>query len=282
MLLLENNKIKIISDYSDGKTATQLAKEFGVNHWSITNLLKKNNIKIRNCNDLRIKYNELFFETESDELYYFWGFILGDGSLSITKGRAACITITLQESDISILEKFCNWLHIDISNIKHYTQKKNGRTYCRLCIFSDNIKSNLSKYGIVKRKTYNAIIPNIPQKYIIPFILGLLDADGHISFIPNKKYEIEIVGHPLIMDWYVSQITSLGYDGDIKYQYPKNKWKRVRVRRKNDAINLMKLLNVTKYYHLLLERKWKNANDFLSNKLIIIDNRYKTPHIMKL
>ena len=276
MDILERNKKQIISEYLNGKAATRIARDYNVNHATIIYLLKKEGIKIRTVKDLRIKYNEDFFTTKSNELYYFWGFILGDGNLSIQKNRPTHIDITLQEEDISILEKFCNWLNISTSNIKHYTQKKNGRTYCRLCIYSDNIKGDLSRYGIVARKTYNAITPNIPKKYMRPFILGLLDADGHISLDPIKKiYGIEIVGHPIIMDWYEKQLRSFGYKGDAKYQFPKGKWKRIRMRRKGDFFNLIGLLKIQRYYPLLLERKWKNANDFLNGDLDIIDFRLR-------
>ena len=94
--------------------------------------------------------------------------------------------------------------------------------------------------------------------------MGLLDADGHITFKYGKSYDIDCVGNPTLMDWYTKQIISIGFKGDIKYSYPKNKWKRIRVRRKNDVINLSKLLNIKKYYHFLLKRKWVDIFNYLN------------------
>lgn len=255
---LDSYRNEIIDDYKSGTTATYLAKKYDISNWSIKNILIKNNIKIRSSSDLRIKYNDLFFENKSDELYYFWGFILGDGCLATDKKRK-WITISLNEKDIEILERFCDWLHIEYDNIKHYKYN-----VCRLNIYSDAFKQDLLKFGIVSNKTYNPIIPNIEKEYIIPFLLGLLDADGHIDFKYGKSYNIDIVGNPVIMNWYNQQINLLGYNGDIKYFYPKKKWKRIRVRRKNDVINLSKIFNIKKYYHLLLKRKWIDIFNYLN------------------
>jgi hypothetical protein len=232
-------------------------------------MLRKNSIEMRPYGK-RMKYNENFFTNDSDELYYFWGFILGDGHLYV-KHKRNILSITIQQSDVSILENFCKWLKIANSNIKHYKQP-NGRTYDRFCIYSNYLNNDLSKYGIVLRKTYNPTLPDIPTQYIKPFILGLLDADGHMNFPPNKtgknNFGIELVGHPLIMDWYMSKLTAIGYSGYATYQYPKNVWKRVRIRRKENVLELIKLLEVDKYFPLLLDRKWHNANDWLTGKLI--------------
>lgn len=265
MKILEENKQKIIDEYGAGKTAAQLARDFGVNHWSITNILKKSGIKIRTCSDLRIKYNEDFFIKNSDELHYFWGFVLGDGCLTESSGRKY-LTITLHKKDVEILEKFCKYLQIDVSNIKYYKKK-----YCRLCIYSDYMKRDLSKFGVVHNKTYNPSIPKIGPKYIIPFLLGLIDADGTTAF--GYQYGIEIVGHPKIIDWAVEQLHLLGYDGDIKYQFPKNKWKRVRIRRKNDVIDLINILDIKNYKHLLLDRKWSIAYQFLIGDLELTSSK---------
>lgn len=265
MKILENNKQTIINDYEAGETAAQLARDFNVNHWSITNILKKNGIKIRTSADLRIKYNEEFFIKNSDELYYFWGFILGDGSL-VENHAKRFLTITLHKKDVEILQKFCKYLQIDLSNIKYYREK-----YCRLCIYSDYMMRDLSQFGIVHNKTYNPSIPQIPIKYKIPFLLGLIDADGTTTF--GQRYGVEIVGHPKIMDWVVEQLHFLGYEGHIKYHYPKNKWKRIRIRRKDDVINLINILEIKKYKYLLLDRKWAKAYQFLMGELKITSSK---------
>jgi hypothetical protein len=247
----------ILQKYNDGISLRELSKIYSKDRSSIKSFLLKNNIKIRSKKERfsKIKYNELFFLQDSNELYYFWGFMLGDGSL--TKNKS--ITISLNKKDISILEKFCNWLKIDQSNIKYY---KNN--VVRLNIYSRYFKDNdLSKFGIIHNKTYNPIVPSIPNEYIKPFILGLLDADGHISFLKNKYYAIEFVNNNLIIDWFVSSIRSMGFNGHINF-FNKNKiWKRFRIRRKKDVIDLIKILDIENYFSLLLERKWKNTIGYI-------------------
>ena len=268
MQVLENNKNKIITDYNNGSNTEELSKEYNVSRWSIKNILLKNNIKIRSNVDMRIIYNENFFIKESDELYYFWGFVLGDGSL-VSNGKRKWITISLNIKDVEILQRFCKWLNLSENNIKYYR----NNTVCRLNIYSKYFYKDLSQFGIVHRKTYNPVIPQIPNEYIKPFLLGLIDADGHISFNRGKPQEIDVVGHPIIMDWYEKQIRNIGYTGHIGYFYPKNIWKRIRVRRKADVINLIKVLDIKNYYHILLKRKWSNIQNYLLGKIVPIDLR---------
>lgn len=260
---MDLNAKDIIEKYiSEKLSLKEIGDFYKVNRSVIKKILLKNNIVLRKfTNKTQKNINLDFFNTESDELYYFWGFILGDGSL-----MGSGLTISLNHNDNSILKMFCKWLNIQDDNIKYYksSTRKDG-DICKLIIYYKN--NNFIKYGICERKTYNPIIPDIPEKYIRPFLLGLLDADGHITFSKKENYNICIVGNLTLMDWYETQIRLLGFKGDIKHQTSKNNnWKRIRVRRKQDVIDLAKILEIKKYEKIVLNRKWKNIIDFLDGK----------------
>jgi hypothetical protein len=261
MKLLENNKIKIINQYMDGQSIASLAREYNVNQWSIKNLFIKNNIKIRTLADLKIKFNENFFFDEKEETYYFWGFMLGDGCLITHKQGHKYITISIKNIDECILLNFCKWLKIDSSHIKHGVNNYKTQ-YSRLELYGNFFKQDFSKYGLVSNKTYNPVIPQLEGELVKPFLLGLIDADGSV-FWNKKEHSVQLVGHPLVMDWVINQLRKLGFDGNINEQLVKNKWKRIRIQRKEDILQVVKYLNLKQYYHICLPRKWYSLYEFI-------------------
>lgn len=258
----------IIKDYKKGNSITALSKQYTYAYKTIKNLLKNNGIYIRSYKEQRgISYDEKFFFKKSSKLYYMFGFILGDGSLTNTTKRSSYITISLNKKDVSVLQQFCKWLNISNENIKYYKNKKSDMV--RLNIYSDicNNAEYMKKFGLVARKTYNPIIPDVDRKYLKPFLLGLIDADGSVDFHfkHNKNgYTLALVGNELIVSWFEACIKKLGFKGNINIQYPKNKWKRIRVQRKNDIVKLSKILSVKTYRNLILPRKWKHILEYLN------------------
>jgi hypothetical protein len=269
MKLMDDNKTQIISEYNNGTSVAKLAKIYSVNQWSIKNLLVKNGVAIRSFNDLKIKFDESFFFAQTPETYYFWGFMLGDGCLIQHKQGHRYITITVKENDESILRQFCEWLHLEPARIKHGTNNY-GTKYSRLEVYGNFFKKDFSQFGLVPRKTYNPVIPNIPEEYVRPFLLGLIDADGSVAWhkamtsnkFPDRKqqyeHSIQLIGHPLIMDWATQQMEEIGYSGNINEQIVKGKWKRVRTQRKEDILQLASCLQLDQYHHLCLSRKWQS------------------------
>lgn len=267
MKLLEINKIKIISDYEGGQSVASLAREYDVNPWSIKNLLIKNDVKTRTPADLKIKFDEDFFFANTPETYYFWGFMLGDGCLIQHKQGHRYITITLKENDECVLQQFCEWLSMDKIHIKHGVS--NSKTqWSRLEVYGTFFKQDFSKFGLVPNKTYEPVLPQLESKLVKPFILGLIDADGSVAWhksmtnnkFPHRKqqheYSLQLVGHPIIMDWVKQQLRIIGYTGNINEQIVKNKWKRIRIQKKKDIIDLANCLNLKEYHQLCLPRKW--------------------------
>jgi len=256
-----------------------IARKYNVSNWIIKSVLKKNNIKIiphSFKNRIKYPYNEKFFLSETEKSAYFFGFMLGDGCLYINKERNMYeFTICLSKKDKHVLEYFCDWTNRSYDAIK-YSNKINrvsldfrGASLCK--------NNDFKKWGFVPNKTYNPVIPTIiDPKILKPFIIGLLDADGHISYgEKNNKNIIEFICNSIIVNWFVETIKNLGFRGKINYRYFKGKcYSSVSITKKQDIIDLCKILNIENY-DFIFDRKWNDIKTTLKN------GKYKTNNKLK-
>lgn len=132
----------------------------------------------------KYKYNWNFFENDSEELYYFLGFVAADGYLSSQE-----IEIGLGEKDLYLLEKFRDLIVPD----KPIYRKERTNSYT-LKISCKSKLPNFKEffYMLSNKKHKEMSFPNIPNKYIKDFIRGYVDGDGTIDttkgYRGNKVY----------------------------------------------------------------------------------------------
>lgn len=251
---------KAVEMYAKGLTLKQVSKKLKIGATTVKNYILLSGGSLRGKSECQNKvyFNKDFFNIQNEKLAYFWGFFLGDGSVSDNNGVNR-IKIAVNKKDISILENFCQWLMIDLSNIKTY--KNYSEFYLRDKLFNCQL---MKKWGAVNNKTYNPILPTIKNKKILKnFLIGLIDADGHILYGGNKGGQFQLVGNKKIMKWFIESIQKLGYSGKIIHRCYKSKvWSRVCIYNKRDVISLAKILEVNKC-DFLLHRKWINIKEFL-------------------
>jgi len=122
---------------------------------------------------------------------------------------------------------------------------------------------DFSEWGLVPNKTYVGTIPTITDRnIIIPFLLGLIDGDGHLSFTPKRK-QFGLVSNKNIIIWFEQTLKELGYDGSYQIIMPEDKcYGRFLINRKNDIIKLGNILQIKKY-NFILERKWSDLKKSL-------------------
>jgi hypothetical protein len=123
--------------------------------------------------------------SENNKISTYWaGFLFGDGSIDTNNKLQVCLGLDskkhLQKLSIFLIGK-------DI--VKTYNDR------CQFQITNDTLAKNLSKFGIVPRKTYNSsiILPK-NKKLHKHFIRGYLDADGWISLKKDRTYEYVNIG----------------------------------------------------------------------------------------
>lgn len=263
------DKEKMIQMYSEGMTLQEVGDKFGVYENTVKCIINNRGVKCRKTKDvLKIPINEDFFMIKSKELAYFYGFVLGDGTYTI-HNKIPRIKIGVHIQDIFILETFSKWTNIDRSHLYFYKHKKLVEFRIR-----DNIlKKNRKYWGVIQNKTYNPIIPQIKDKELLKsFLIGLIDADGHITYEYGKGGQFQLVGNKKIMKWFIKTIKNLGYCGAIKeYAKPDKIWSRVCISRKKDVVELAKILDAENC-PFLFQRKWGNVIAAIKNTKNIINN----------
>lgn len=144
----------------------------------------QNHIKEKENYYKNIKY-DFFRHIDSKEKAYYLGLLASDGCVYRGNNKRYLINISLRKEDSYILDNFYK-----ILNIKRKCVHINN--YCQFQISSKTMFDDLSKYGIVPRKTWIMNIKNIPSEYIPSFLLGYFDGDGSIT--SSKKNTIAGVG----------------------------------------------------------------------------------------
>lgn len=139
---------------------------------------------------------DYFKEIDSEEKAYWLGFIYADGWVNVCGGRYD-FGLALGQKDYEHLKAFVKAIGYKgkIVEIKH-KPKGYDKTYIsyRVDIHSKIFVENLIKHGCVQNKTFELKkLPEIDEKFMIPFIRGYFDGDGTI--VPSRgKAHIEILG----------------------------------------------------------------------------------------
>lgn len=137
----------------------------------------------------KYNYNWNFFNEDSEELYYFLGFVAADGYLTENE-----IEIGINENDISLLEKFRDLIVPD--KPLYYKEKTHSYTLKISCKSLMNDFKNF--YGMVSNNKHCEMsFPKIPNDYVRHFIRGYVDGDGCIDTTKGYKKEKIYIGKRL-------------------------------------------------------------------------------------
>src|SRR6478736_1961304 len=148
----------IVNSYTNlRKSQYLISKELNIPHETISNILKRNNIKIEKW-QYNVNHN-FFQDINTPEKAYFLGWMISDGC-----NKSKGIHINLQKKDEFILEIF----------------KK--------------IIEDLSKLSIIPNKFHYSFFPDNPEELYPYFIRGVFEGDGTISQIGNGVYRVGFSG----------------------------------------------------------------------------------------
>ncbi len=123
--------------------------------------------------------NQDFFKRWSPDMAYVLGFFAADGSMSY--GKRGAYYIEFEITDKKLLTAIRGLLG---SNHK-ITERKRIRNRVpsyRLQIGSKAMLNDLSRLGMIPRKSKTIRLPTIPAKYLTHFIRGYFDGDGSVAF----------------------------------------------------------------------------------------------------
>ena len=237
---------EIISLYRDGKSSFDIASIYKVTQGTIIGILKTNNIprdnRYHNLN-LDVDY---FSNIDSIDKAYFLGFMIADGNVN---GDNNMVSLSLSNKDKYILEIFSDVTH---SSNKLYSRKDKPETTFRL----KNHKwvSDLSKYGVVPRKTFTSYLPTISDEFMPHMIRGLIDGDGWISYM---SHQLGFCGNEIIVtevrDFLVNRLDVY----NVSVIHPRDNLYQITWASKKDIQVICEYLynNKKRYY---LQRKYNN------------------------
>lgn len=185
---------QIINLYLSGMSCKLIGKQFRCSKQTINAFIKSNNIKIRDkyhCGQ-KYKIDENIFETiDNHEKAYWLGMLAGDGCVN----KRGELSLSLQQKDIQHIILFKNFLKSE-HPIRISKSVKNSKESISSYLYVSNYKitQNLIKLNIIPNKTKFMEFPNIDDKYLPSYMLGLVDSDGCFTIKRGKALGFSFVG----------------------------------------------------------------------------------------
>ena len=195
--LLKKKTIKnIITLHKKGVSLQKISNKNKVNIKTVIRLLKRENEYIdRSKTAFFRKYhcnNNYFNNVDNERKAYWLGLLAADGNVS---EKRDVFSLTLHDQDREILDIFLD----DLQSNYHFYYYKNDNCV-NLVINSKKIKTELSKYNIVPRKTFSYRFPLLLNKNLYShFIRGYFDGDGCIYISKSKQIEYSITSNEYIL-----------------------------------------------------------------------------------
>lgn len=219
-------------------------------------------------------FNENYFEDiDTEEKAYWLGFIAADGSIvKSSEYNSYRLYINLGHIDSAHLEKFKNAIEAHDIELQSYTSmsgfcNSDGTTTTRIVLNSLKLCSDLAKYHIHQRKSYDIEMPNIDNNLIPHYLRGLFDGDGSYYCRYDDKnnryrYSFEVVGASEILFKQIQEyLLSMGIKTNIYHRKNGNSV-RLMSSSKREITKLIDLLYSDA--NIYLDRKYKKINEIKS------------------
>lgn len=172
------------------KSLDDIAELFGVSRAAVYKRLINFKIPQRSKSEARLEaqkkgkffqryydINENFFSSWSPEMAYVLGLIATDGCITRT-GR-----ISLSMNEEGLLEKVKRVMGSE----HNITPSKHQKGLYYFHFAREKLVEDLSRLGILPRKSLNIKFPDVPADYITHFIRGIFDGDGSVMLSKQRK-----------------------------------------------------------------------------------------------
>lgn len=179
------------------RSLTKLGNKYNIKRQILSERFKKWGYEIINQQN-RCRMNASAFDNINTEEQYYWlGFMFADGNISSEGYR---IEVRLAIKDLNHLEKFKNFLKLT-TEIR--TGTCNGYGFCHLSIRNKYMWNVLNNLGCTPQKSLTLKFPKISffktKENILHFIRGYVDGDGCLCTYSNHektsiRTELNIVG----------------------------------------------------------------------------------------
>lgn len=197
----ESEHYKVCQLYLQNYTTIEIANMYNVTDRTIANILRKNNIKIREA-IIRsiIKHHDIFNNIDTPEKAYWIGWLLTDGCVQINNNKyrhSGTISLALQAQDKYIVENFAEFVGASKDKVK-LDNKVHQTAYFR---FTSNIMiDDLAKYHITPNKTGKQELPKFTDE-LMPYLLrGIFEGNGSVYISNNRLRTAFYGGYEMIAD----------------------------------------------------------------------------------
>ena len=245
--------------HSKPMSLSTVCEKYGLSHPTICTILK-DEIKYKKASIFNPELVETYFENIDSEIKaYFIGLIIADGNVFVesnkTSNRQASISITLDSNDEYILEKFKEEVKTNTS-VSH-----DGRGCSQISIRSDRMSRDLSKYGIVPRKSFCTYLPLLDSNMMPHLIRGILDGDGSVNahMLQSGRFlhSISFCGTNRLMND-ISEYLYNNVNLEVKpkvYDYKDRLLSEISIRNINDMVRLGKYIYDNSSIHLVRKKE---------------------------
>lgn len=179
--------------YLQGSATTAVGARLGISPSTVTRILKRSGIAVRNMSQAKRRHrvDEAFFESIDSERKAYWlGFVGADGCVLRAPNLPSIsgVSIFCAEKDSEHLAKFRE--HISSSAPIKSVQKGHHRG-SRITVCSAKLGESLGQYGVVPNKslTFAPRLGRIPDELRRHFWRGMVDGDGCISANRSSGYK---------------------------------------------------------------------------------------------
>lgn len=206
----------------------------------------------------KLTYNrDKLKEIKTEEDAYILGFILADGYIN---EKSNMLRIKLQEKDLDILKKFCDYFEMDYSFIKYEFHNITGNKQYYLSIYDKNIIESLKLYGLTQNKSCKEVpYYNIDKSLIRHYIRGIWDGDGYIG---KSLSRIGVCGSKDVLDFINKSIID---DLELNFSIL---FKGVR---KDNSYNIYRLDYAGKKIDTILDYLYKESTIYLNRKYALYE-----------
>lgn len=196
---LENRGI-VLKYWGEGKNATEISELTGVNRNLVRKMLQSSGVDT----SLQSSFENKLYKGEVRDIFtegcefseYFLGFLLADGCVYEDR-----LILEIQKRDSHVLHSFVQFLSMDV-NVRSY-EKKCGSEVSSISVRSPRLASEISKYGIIPRKTGIEKAP-IELSMSSSFWRGVVDGDGCITLSKNNPARVYLCGTDVLCQQFLN------------------------------------------------------------------------------
>ncbi len=193
----------IVEAYLAGASAERAAAQFGYNHVTGLNVLKRRGIKTRSLSEAQRRYavDENFFDyIDMPDKAYWLGFLTADGLIG-----DYFVRINLQVRDVDHLHKFTASLRSEQPVTFRDNVSSNGVVTKQSVIIINSLRlvRALNRLGLTPNKTFTVRpCEAVPEELLTDYWRGVFDGDGSISRsgLLGVKWQVSLVGNRFMVE----------------------------------------------------------------------------------